>query len=374
VAVTQDELYATLDLDLSWSEAELPERARTKHVHRLHPYHGKFIPQLVEVLLDRYLAPGDHVLDPFAGSGTTLVQALESGLDATGVDIAAFNCLLMRVKTAPYDLAELGEELRDLAARVESLPRRGPRGGGYLRRWYAPRATAELLAFRGLIAEYRHTDVLRVILSRAARSARRAAHFDLEAPKEPQRGEYWCHKHRRECRPVESAAGFLRRYTLDTLARIEEFAHVRDAEREATVLHGDGREVKLGGPYDGVLTSPPYPGLIDYHEQHRYAYELLGLDDRREREIGAAASGTSLASLEAYRAGIAAVLERASAALRPGAPVLVVVNDRRDLYPEILERAGLRLEARLRRHVNRRTGRRAGEYFEDVLVARPTSG
>jgi energy-converting hydrogenase Eha subunit B len=50
--------------------------------------------------------------------------------------------------------------------------------------------------------------------------------------------------------------------------------------------------------------------------------------------------------------------------------VLVVVNDRRDLYPGILERAGLRLEERLRRHVNRRTGRRAGEYFEDVLVAR----
>jgi len=373
VAVTQDELYATLDLDLSWSEAELPERERTKHVHRLHPYHGKFIPQLVEVLLDRCLTPGDHVLDPFAGSGTTLVQALESGLDATGVDIAAFNCLLMRVKTAPYDLAELGEELRDVAARVESLPRRGRRASGYLRRWYAPRATAELLAFRELIPEYRHSDVLRVILSRAARSARRAAHFDLEAPKEPQRGEYWCHKHRRECRPVESAAGFLRRYTLDTLARIEEFARVRDAEREAAVLHGDGREVELAGPYDGILTSPPYPGLIDYHEQHRYAYELLELDDRREREIGAAAAGTSLASLEAYRAGIAAVLERAAAALRPDAPVLVVVNDRRDLYPEILSRAGLRLEARLRRHVNRRTGRRAGEYFEDVLVARAGS-
>ena len=50
--------------------------------------------------------------------------------------------------------------------------------------------------------------------------------------------------------------------------------------------------------------------------------------------------------------------------------MLVVVNDRRDLYPRILDRAGRRLEARLRRHVNRRTGRRAGEYYEDVLVAR----
>jgi hypothetical protein len=371
VAVTQDELYATLDLDLSWSEAELPERERTKHVHRLHPYHGKFIPQLVEALLARYLAPGDHVLDPFAGSGTTLVQALESGLDATGVDIAEFNCLLIRVKTAAYDLPVLGDELRDAYGRIESLAlsRRRPREK-YLREWYAPHAAAELLAFRDLIPEYRHEDVLRVILSRAARSARRTAHFDLEAPKAPQRGEYWCHKHRRRCRPVESALGFLSRYTLDALARIEEFARVREAECEATVLHGDARELALEGTFDGILTSPPYPGLIDYHEQHRHAYELLGLDDRREREIGAAASGTSAAALEAYRAGVAAALARAAASLRPGGPVLVVVNDRRDLYPEILVRAGLQLDARLRRHVNRRTGRRAGEYFEDVLVAR----
>jgi hypothetical protein len=56
--------------------------------------------------------------------------------------------------------------------------------------------------------------------------------------------------------------------------------------------------------------------------------------------------------------------------VRSGAPVVIVINDRRELYPEILELAGLRLEERYRRHVNRRTGRRAGEYFEDVLVAR----
>jgi hypothetical protein len=370
VAVTQDELYAALDLELSWSERALPEHVRTKHVHRLHPYHGKFIPQLVEVLLDRYFADGSHVLDPFAGSGTTLVQALESGHDATGVELAAFNCLLVEVKTAQYDVAGLGSELRDVCARLGSLDARRRSASGYVRNWYAPQAVAELLAFRELIRDYEHGDVLRVVLSRAARSARRAAHFDLEAPRLPQTAEYWCHKHKRTCRPVSSAVGFLRRYTLDTLARIEEFARVRADGRRAEVLHADSRAVVYDAAFDGVLTSPPYPGLIDYHEQHRYAYELLELDDRRELELGAAAAGTSRAALDAYCDGVATTLASAASAVAAGGPILIVVNDRRELYPRILDRAGLVLDERLRRHVNRRTGRRAGEYFEDVLVAR----
>jgi DNA methylase len=368
VAVTQDELYAGLDLELSWSERALPEHVRTKHVHRLHPYHGKFIPQLVEVLLGRYFARGSHVLDPFAGSGTTLVQALESGCDATGVELAAFNCLLISVKTAAYDAAALGDELRDVCGRLDSLGARRRAASTYVRRWYEPRAAAELVAFRDLIDDYVHRDVLRVILSRAARSARRTAHFDLEAPREPQIGEYWCHKHRRTCRPVATAAGFLRRYTLDTLRRIDDFAAVRDHERTASVLYGDARTVDYSTAFDGVITSPPYPGLIDYHEQHRYAYELLDLDDARELELGAAEAGTSRAAIDAYCDGIATALARAATAVSPGAPICIVVNDRRDLYPKILERAGLGLDERLRRHVNRRTGRRAGEYFEDVLV------
>ncbi|HEY2072356.1 MAG TPA: DNA methyltransferase, partial [Gaiellaceae bacterium] len=331
MAVTQEELYSTLDLELSWSERALPEHVRTKHVHRLHPYHGKFIPQLVEVLLGRYLPVGGHVLDPFAGSGTTLVQALESGYDATGAELAAFNCLLMRVKTAEYDVDALRHEIHEVVEQLESL-RTTARPNAYLRRWYAPAAAKQLLAFR----ERAHSDVLRVILSRAARSARRAAHFDLEAPSEPMTAEYWCHKHRRTCRPVESANGFLRRYALDTLTRIETFEGLR-SDREARVVHADARTVEYEETFDGVLTSPPYPGLIDYHEQHRYAYELLGLEQRRELELG---TGSTKAALEAYCDGIAQALANAASALAPGAPVLVVVNDRRDLYPGILERAG----------------------------------
>ena len=371
MAPTQDALYADIDLELSWSERDLPQRERTKHVHGLHPYLGKFIPQLVEALLTRYFRPGQHVLDPFAGSGTTLVQALESGLDATGADIAAFNALLMRVKTTRYNLFTLERDVRDAIAKLaEERSDNVPPGSRYVRDWYAPRAAAELLRFRDGAAGREHSHVLDVVLTRAARSARMTPHYDLDFPARPQREPYWCHKHRRECRPVARASHFLERYALDTLARIKEFHRVRRPRREAVVFHGDARRLDFGRTFDGIVTSPPYPGLIEYHEQHRYAYELLGLAELREDEIGRPSHGTGRAALQNYVDSMIAALSNARGQLRPGAPVVVVVNDRRDLYPEILARAGLRLEERFRRHVNRRTGRRAGEFFEDILVAR----
>ncbi len=78
-------------LNMNWTEKELPEKIRTKHVNRLHPYLGKFIPQLVEIFLRKYFEPGQTVLDPFCGSGTTLVQANELGINSIGFDVSALN-------------------------------------------------------------------------------------------------------------------------------------------------------------------------------------------------------------------------------------------------------------------------------------------
>ncbi|HSK15968.1 MAG TPA: DNA methyltransferase [Gaiellaceae bacterium] len=360
---TQAALYREIDLELSWSEAELPERERTKHVHRLHPYLGKYVPQLVEVFLGRYARPGQLVWDPFAGSGTTLVEANAFGARAAGCDVSAFNCLLARVKTAEYERETLLADVVALARSGEVPERAAP--STYLAEWFAPRALAELLAFRDRIAGTAYPDLWRVVLSRAARSARLARHDDLDFPAEPVRNEYTCHKHRRVCRPVGEADKFLRRYVRDAAARVLEFADVRRS-CEATVSHGDARRLDPPGPVDLVVTSPPYPGLIDYHEQHAYAFDLLELERRDGDEIGRGVSG--------YCEGVSDTLRRARKTLRPGGRIVVVVNDRRGLYDGILAAAGLRLEERLTRHVNRRTGRRKGEYFEDVLVAVPARG
>ena len=357
---TQAALYGEIDLELSWSEQELPERERTKHVHRLHPYLGKFVPQLAEAFVRRYAKPGQLIWDPFAGSGTTLVEANAFGARAAGCDVSAFNCLLMRVKTARYEPAAL-------LADVVFLSRPGASASAescspYLERWFAPRSLAELLAFRGRISETTYPELWSVVLSRSARSARLARHDDLDFPAEPVQGEYFCHKHRRVCRPVDEAQKFLDRYVRDTVRRLREFADVRTAA-PVTVLQGDARALDPPEPVDLVVTSPPYPGLIDYHEQHAYAYELLGLERRDRDEIGRGTDG--------YSEGVAAVFARAADALRPGGRIVIVVNDRRDLYDGILSGAGLRLEDRFLRHVNRRTGRRNGEFYEEVLVARP---
>ncbi len=161
------------------------------------------MPQLVEVFLGRYFRAGDRVYDPFAGCGTTLVEANVFGADAVGCDISAFNCLLARVKTARYSLGELELGLRGTLEEARRS-RRSTRGASeWLQRWYAPQALAELLAYRraALRLDPPYDDVARIVLSRAARSARLTTHFDLDFPREPVSAPYHCRKHKRECRP-----------------------------------------------------------------------------------------------------------------------------------------------------------------------------
>lgn len=358
-------------LNLNWREKDLPERIRTKHVHRLHPYLGKFVPQLVEIFLRKFQPIA--VCDPFAGSGTTLVEAATLGMNAIGCDISEFNTLITRVKTGKYDLGLLESEINDILNRAlgSSQPRlveqRAPYSPSvYLSAWFAPNALQALLSYQALIHEYTNTEVLRLILSRAARSARLTTHFDLDFPKRPQTGPYQCYKHGRICTPTEDAARFLKRYSQDTLKRIREFSTLRK-DVALSIITGDTTTVDFP-KHDLVVTSPPYVGLIDYHEQHRYAYELLGLPWRADVEIGRASNGSSRRAQAEYVDNMIKSFVNVKRSLTPGGRMVVIVHDKLGLFDEICREAGMRLETRLERHVNRRTGRRAGDFFESILV------
>lgn len=373
------------DLNLNWREKDLPQRQRTKHVHGLHPYLGKFVPQLVEIFLRKYFAPGQTVLDPFCGSGTTLVQANELGVHSIGCDISAFNTLLCHVKTTQYHLKQARREVWDILEKTRMATRddvyqlslwdgqNGPTShhetdNAYLLSWYALQSRRELLAYRHYIqtGDYQYKDLLKIILSRAARSARLTTHFDLDFPKEPQTEPYWCYKHSRTCYPVQEAFKFLSRYSKNALDRIGAFARKR-TDAQVTIHHADSRTLEFPA-LDGVITSPPYVGLIDYHEQHEYAYHLLGLQDRRDEEIGPAVQGASQEARERYQAGIAQVFRNILTLMPAGGRIIVVAGDRHNLYGEIAEAIGIEVEGVVKRHVNRRTGRRSSEFYESIFI------
>jgi DNA modification methylase len=116
--------------EINWhlSFENLREVDTTKHVHRLHPYKGKFIPQLVEYFLDEktdqfktktYFKKNDILLDPFAGSGTTIVQANESGMHAIGIDVSSFNCMIGRVKMCDIDANFLKKESAKIQQKID---------------------------------------------------------------------------------------------------------------------------------------------------------------------------------------------------------------------------------------------------------------
>jgi hypothetical protein len=368
-------------VDLSF--ADVQERYRTKHVHRLHPYLGKFIPQLVEWFLRRYFTPGQTIIDPFVGSGTTLVEADALGINCEGIDISPWNCLIAEVKIARYDLDLLQKEILDALYRVKAFSHSAYNNAQlvlpsftetiyplttdseYLKNWYSERARQEILFYKSIIPGYHYKKVLMIILSRAARSARLITHYDLARPTKPIQGEYYCIKHRRICHTVDEALKFIEHYSLDTITRLTQFARIRNGT-SIRIHCADSRKIQLDREFDGIFTSPPYVGMIDYHETHRYAYELFPEVARRDaEEIGKPSKGRGRKGQEEYKSDIVAVLKNTP--LKKGAHVFIVANDSLNLYPEIAQRSGLEIVETYNRPVLKRTERNHVRYSERVF-------
>jgi DNA modification methylase len=363
-------------IDLSF--ADVPEKERTKHVHRLHPYLGKFIPQLVEVFLKKHFKPGQMILDPFVGSGTTLIEANILNMPSIGIELSEFSYLIAKVKTQKYNIELVEKEILDILNKTKEFSRKIQKNqrslfddwnfepSEYFKTWYHPRAIKEIYFYKSLIPNYQNQDILKIILCRAARSARQIPHYDLARPKKPVKEKYWCIKHKRYCEPIDNAIKFINRYSLDTIKRIKEFDRLRTPAK-IILLRSDARIIKLPiqKEIDGVFTSPPYLGLINYHEQHRYAYELFHFKEYPEAEIGSPNKNGN-ADKEKYKNDIIAVFKNMNPYLKVGAKIFIVVNDKYNLYPEIGKECGYEFVDIFHRPVLMRTERDNNRFSESV--------
>jgi len=117
----------------------------------------------------------------------------------------------------------------------------------------------------------------------------------------------------------------------------------------------------------GIFSSPPYVGLINYHEQHAYAYDLFGFDRQDELEIGPLFKGQGKEARESYTKSIAEVLNNCKRFLKDDYNIFLVANDKYNLYPQIANLAGMQIVNQYKRPVLNRVEKDRGAYSEIIF-------
>lgn len=452
---------AELGQDINWALSfdYLKEADTTKHVHRLHPYKGKFIPQLVEYFIDNhtdefkkeiYFKSGDIILDPFCGSGTTLVQANELDINAIGIDVSTFNALISNIKIEKHNLVDIQKEILRITKSLKTFlnsinvsefeqkllealyqfnnayfpspefrykvqkklineEKYGEeketeflstyrqlikkykiqisqnKEKGFLDIWYLHPVRQEIDFVIGLVNQLQDPAtkrVIQIILSRTIRSCRATTHADLGTLLEPVSATYYCSKHGKICKPLFSILSWWERYSKDTIERLVKFNKLRTETQQYCIV-GDSRNVDILAKLEdeqpefakrlkkqkinGIFSSPPYVGLIDYHEQHAYAYELFGFNRQDNLEIGAMNKGQGKDARESYAKGISDVLINSKKFMADNYDVFLVANDKYNLYPTIAERAGMKIVNQFKRPVLNRTEKDKTAYSETIF-------
>lgn len=237
--------------------------------HNFYRYPARFSPAFVRAAIHAFSEPGDWVMDPFAGGGTTLVEALAAGRNAIGIDIsslAAFVCEAKTLLLSDRDAMALEDWARHLPRTINihapSQNSSGYSNAGYYRNingrehWRIRKATEQALASVQRIGSKDARTLARCVVLRTAQWA-------LDGRKTLPSIARFRNELAGQADAMRSAAMKLR-------SRVEE--HAKDQKpvaicmnRPAAGLENEPAVTRIAPPRV-VITSPPYPGIhVLYH-------------------------------------------------------------------------------------------------------------
>ncbi len=265
--------------------------------HNLHPFPAKFPPQLPRLFIQNLTLPGEVVLDPMSGSGTTVVEAVRAGRLAVGTDIDPLALTLSLVKTTVLSLTALEQAaamvtdraqmlLRDQTVELEAaLNSLDPKNFDFIRYWFLPQTQQELIALKLAIQQVSEPALRRFLWTVfsstiIAKSGGVSLARDLAHTR----------PHRVMDKFIPSALEIFRARFAKSLKSL---AGMRPDSQPARIIAADAQRIPLPAhSVDLIVTSPPYASnAIDYMRAHKFSLVWLGyplefLSQRRGEYIG----------------------------------------------------------------------------------------
>ncbi len=280
------EATAAVSAKLDSIKWDFTDSAVSSGLHAIHPYPAKFIPEIPRALIGLFHR-GDStaILDPFCGSGTSLLESVYAGLEAVGVDVNPLAVLIAKVKTTALrvQLSRFGHKVctaaQNAAARdsveIPTIPN--------LDHWFekpVQRALAALVSQINSVEDCDVANALRVALSSMiVRVSNQESDTRYAAVKKDVAEEdVWC---------------LFERAVLTVERGVAELApHFFRPQPKVSVLLKDLMQLEpaeIGRKVGLVITSPPYPNAYEYWLYHKYRMFWLGMDPItvRQQEIGA---------------------------------------------------------------------------------------
>lgn len=271
--------------------------------HGLHKYPAKFFPELPRWLIRRYSQENDWILDPFAGSGTTNVEALLLKRHSVGIDVDPFSRFISKVKVTPLVEKEIKSAQKNLLEAIlhyrpslvteSDLP-----DFPYRDNWFNKEILLELTYLRKQIHSLDTSDEVKnffkVCLSSIVRSVSNA---DNNCTRTVIRK-----KLNKLVRPSDALNKFVKALEVK-VPKMLEFSRNYPSGITVNIPEDmDARDIKYKpNHFDLALTSPPYVNAVDYPRTHQL--EMYWLDYAQESLIALKKQnvGTESVSAQHYK-------------------------------------------------------------------------